>query len=66
MAYGSVAAKVRQSKERHPEHFCPVRNCLWRTMVANHATGEIKPAPRCENGYCPRHKHLAPKERVTQ
>jgi hypothetical protein len=36
---GSVAASVVRSKEQHPEHFCPVKRCLWRTG----------------GGHCPRH-----------
>lgn len=30
VSYRSTAASVRQSKERHPEQFCPVPRCLWR------------------------------------
>ena len=36
---GSTAKMVRESKERFPEQFCPVKNCLWRTG----------------GGRCPRH-----------
>ncbi len=31
MTRGSVAASVRKSKEAHPDKFCPVPTCLWRT-----------------------------------
>jgi len=31
MTRGGVAASVRKSKEAHPERFCPVKDCLWRT-----------------------------------
>lgn len=30
MTHGSVAKKVRERKERHPEKYCRVKNCLWR------------------------------------
>lgn len=41
--YRSVAASVAESKRKHPEDFCPVDRCLWRTG----------------GGHCPRHVHLA-------
>ncbi len=31
MSRGSVAAKVREHKEAHPDMYCKVKNCLWRT-----------------------------------
>ncbi len=40
MTRGSVAAKVAANKEQHPERFCPVKRCLWRTG----------------GPYCPRHE----------
>jgi len=38
-------AQVRTAldKERHPERYCPVARCLWRSYGA----------------HCPRHHHLA-------
>ncbi len=30
-SYSSVAASVRNSKEKYPEQFCKVQSCLWRT-----------------------------------
>ncbi len=33
--HGSVAAKVREDKERNPHRYCP--RCLWR----------LKPGERC-------------------
>ena len=30
MNHNRVAASVRQAKEKNPEKFCPVANCLWR------------------------------------
>ena len=38
----SVAAQVANSKRNHPEQFCPVELCLWRTG----------------GGRCPRHPAL--------
>lgn len=38
----SPAANVAQHKEKHPELYCPVRRCLWRTGGGN----------------CPRHRSL--------
>ena len=29
----NVAAKVAAEKEAHPERFCPVKRCLWRTVT---------------------------------
>lgn len=43
-SYRSVAASVAQDKEQHPEKYCPVHRCLWRSYGA----------------YCPRHFHLNP------
>lgn len=43
MTRGSVAKKVREAKELHPERYCPARNCLWRT----------------DGGYCPHHAAMA-------
>jgi hypothetical protein len=37
---GQIAASVAREKEAHPERFCPVKRCLWRTG----------------GGFCPRHK----------
>lgn len=34
-----TAMRSRQTKEEHPERYCPARNCLWRTG----------------GGWCPRH-----------
>lgn len=31
MTHGSIAARVRKNKEAHPERYCPVPNCLWRS-----------------------------------
>ena len=36
----ATAAKVAREKETHPERFCPVRGCLWRT---SHAHGPDTP-----------------------
>ena len=47
----STAAKVALEKASHPERFCPVTKCLWRTSRLNHATGQ-----REGGGYCPRHR----------
>lgn len=27
----NIAQRVREQKEQHPENFCPVSRCLWRT-----------------------------------
>lgn len=31
MNRGQVAGSVRANKERHPERYCSVKNCLWNT-----------------------------------
>jgi hypothetical protein len=41
MSRGSTAASVRRAKEAHPEHFCDVKGCLWRTI--NPRTGAETP-----------------------
>lgn len=40
--HAQVAASVRRNKEAHPERYCPIPNCLWRS------------GGKC----CPKHKHL--------
>ena len=52
-------AKTAIQKRRHPEYYCPVPCCLWRTMVCDPMTREIVPAQNCEGGYCPRHRNGA-------
>lgn len=41
-SYGQVAAQVAKHKQEHPERYCPVKNCLWRSG------GKL----------CPKHQHL--------
>jgi hypothetical protein len=41
MTHGSVAKKVRLSKEAHPERFCSAKGCLWRVS----------------SGKCPKHPY---------
>ncbi len=41
-SHGSVAAKVRANKEKHPEFYCRVPGCLWRTVVFNGGTVPIQ------------------------
>jgi hypothetical protein len=48
----STQAKVAVEKSQHPERFCPVRRCLWRTAKLNQATGE-----REGGEHCPPHQH---------
>jgi hypothetical protein len=55
-----IQAKVAIHKEKHPECYCPVPRCLWRTMVCDPMTRQMKPAANCVNGYCPRHRQLNP------
>ena len=43
--------KVAIEKQKHPERFCPVKRCLWRTTKLNHQTQKHE-----GGGYCPRHK----------
>ena len=30
----NVAASVRRSKEKYPDDYCPVKDCLWRVRTA--------------------------------
>ena len=55
----NIQAKVALDKEKHPERFCPVHRCLWRVMVCDPMTREMRLKGDCLTGYCPRHKHLA-------
>lgn len=52
----NTQAKVAISKSQHPEYYCPVPRCLWRTVVCDPMTRQMKPAENCAGGYCPRHK----------
>lgn len=45
-----IQAKVALDKQKHPERFCPVYRCLWKTAKLNHATQQHE-----GGGYCPRH-----------
>jgi hypothetical protein len=29
-SHNQVAQRIRKEKEKHPEKFCPVKNCLYR------------------------------------
>jgi hypothetical protein len=60
----STAAKVAIQKRKHPDYYCPVPRCLWRTMVCDLMTRKMVPAPNCESGYCPRHASSAAKRSV--
>lgn len=42
----STASKVREEKERHPERFCDVPRCLYRTLHRDNTWSE-----------CPKHIH---------
>jgi hypothetical protein len=55
----STAAKVAIHKREHPEYYCRVPRCLWRTVVCDPITREMKPAKNCVDGYCPRHADRA-------
>jgi hypothetical protein len=46
-----VAKTVRENKEKHPEYYCGVPNCLWRTQTrggykpcGNHQTAIVRSA----------------------
>ena len=55
----NVQAKVAIHKREHPECYCPVNRCLWRTLVCDRVTRQMKAANNCVAGYCPRHKRAA-------
>jgi hypothetical protein len=48
MSHGSAAKAARESKERHPELYCPEPRCLWRTVK------RVSPTTLA-GGPCPRH-----------
>jgi hypothetical protein len=31
MTHATIAKRVRERKEKHPELYCPMARCLWRT-----------------------------------
>lgn len=41
----NTAAKVAQRKEKHPEMYCPVPRCLWRTNGERCPRHAIPPSP---------------------
>lgn len=41
MGWSTAAANAGREKVEHPERFCSVNKCLWRTL--NNHTGEWKP-----------------------
>lgn len=53
----NVNAKVALNKQAHPERYCPVPRCLWKTAKLNHATQTFE-----GGGYCPRHAKAANRE----
>jgi hypothetical protein len=55
----NTQAKVTIDKQKHPERFCPVNRCLWRTSKLDHATQTYSVHSDCPGGYCPRHRHGA-------
>jgi hypothetical protein len=58
--YGNVNAKVAENKRKHPERYCPVPRCLWKTARLDHATQTFT-----GGGFCPRHGGKAsPAERA--
>jgi hypothetical protein len=56
----NINAKVAEDKRQHPERFCPVPRCLWRTAKLDHATQTYS-----GGGYCPRHTPEKPKPKIT-
>ncbi len=56
----NMQAKVAIDKEKHPERFCPVKRCLWKTARLDHATQTYS-----GGGYCPRHTQNEPKPKTT-
>jgi hypothetical protein len=51
----SVQTKVALDKQKHPERFCPVPGCLWKTSKLDHVTQTFSRDPKYPTGYCPRH-----------
>lgn len=47
-SYGQVAKSVREDKELHPERYCLMRRCLWKTAtVAPNGKGYVLNAKPC-------------------
>lgn len=44
MSHNSVAASVRQAKEKQPGHYCTDKRCLWRTY--DWRAGTFTPCPK--------------------
>lgn len=51
----NIPAKVAIAKQKHPERFCLVHQCLWRVVKLDHETQTFSLRPDCPGGYCPRH-----------
>lgn len=58
----NIQAKVVLDKQQHPERFCPVPRCLWKTAQLDHGAQTYSTRSNCPGGYCPRHQHLRHKE----
>jgi hypothetical protein len=54
----NVQAKVAIEKQEHPERYCPVKRCLWKTSVPNDNGNGYHVHPSYPDGYCPRHQHI--------
>jgi len=64
----NIQAKVALDKEKHPDRYCPVNRCLWRTVQLKTVGTEMRDGVNvkmeyeskadCPGGYCPRHQHL--------
>jgi hypothetical protein len=35
MTHGEVAKSVREDKESHPDRYCAVKGCLWKTATVS-------------------------------
>jgi hypothetical protein len=51
----STQSKVAQDKVKHPERYCSVSRCLWKTSKLNHDT-QVHELNRCP---CGKHDHVA-------
>lgn len=45
MSIPSVQIKVALRKQEHPEEYCPVKKCLWRTGGGRCPRHQIKESP---------------------
>jgi hypothetical protein len=65
-SHNQVAKSVREDKEAHPERYCSLRSCLWKTAVVGPDGGYILNADPCRKHpvATPSSKEITPETRA--